>query len=133
MQRELCAIGEGLRNDPARSSPGNNVNQKNFYTGMPPVKVIVIADFDSPHLQMELKNSTDFVVDWDICEKKSHKAVSPLLSCTFMILPRFSAVLSALGNSLDFSGKKLEAWLYLMTRNDCEAEQVTKELEASTG
>jgi predicted transposase/invertase (TIGR01784 family) len=98
---------------------------------MAPVKVIVIADFDSPQLQMELKNSTDVVVDWDICERKSHDVASPLLSWTFLVLPRFSAALSASGNSLDFTGKNLEAWLYLMTRKDCETVRVTKELVAN--
>ena len=127
--RELTAIGERLQN--ASTSQDKDVNQKNFYNGLAPVKVIVIADFDSPQLQMELKNSTDFVVDWDICERKSHDVASPLLSWTFLVLPRFSAALSASGNSLDFTGKNLEAWLYLMTRKDCEAVRVTKELVAN--
>ena len=127
--RELSAIGERLHN--ASTSQDKDVNQKNFYTGLTPVKVIVIADFDSPQLQMELKNSTDFVVDWDICERKSHDVASPLLSWTFLVLPRFSAALSASGNSLDFTGKILEAWLYLMTRQDCETVRVTKELVAN--
>jgi DNA-directed RNA polymerase specialized sigma24 family protein len=52
------------------------------------------------------------------------------MSWTFLVLPRFSAALSASGNSLDFTGKNLEAWLYLMTRNDFEAVRVTKELVA---
>jgi hypothetical protein len=90
------------------------------------VKVIVLLDFDCPQLQKELQNSTDFVVDWDIREKKSHD-----VSWTFLVLPRFSAVLSASGNSLDFTGKNLEAWLYLMTRKDCETVRVTKELVAN--
>jgi len=127
--RELTAIGERLQN--ASTSQDKDVNQKNFYNGLEPVKVIVIADFDSHQLQMELKNSTDFVVDWDICERKSHDVASPLLSWTFLVLPRFSAALSASGNSLDFTGKTLEAWLYLMTRKDCETVQVTKELVAN--
>ena len=129
--RELSAIGERLHNARARSSQGNDVPQKNFYTSMTPVRVIVITDFDSPQLQMELQNSTDFVVDWGICEMKSHVLASPLMSWTFLVLPRFSAALSASGNSLDFTGKNLEAWLYLMTRKDCEAVRVTKELVAN--
>ena len=127
--RELSEIGKRLHNAP--TSRDKDVNRKNFYTGMAPVKVIVIADFDSPQLQMELKNSTDVVVDWDICERKSHDVASPLLSWTFLVLPRFSAALSASGNSLDFTGKNLEAWLYLMTRKDCETVRVTKELVAN--
>jgi hypothetical protein len=98
---------------------------------MTPVRVIVITDFDSPQLQMELQNSTDFVVDWGLCELKSRVLASPLMSWTFLVLPRFSAALSASGNSLDFTGKNLEAWLYLMTRKDCEAVRVTKELVAN--
>jgi predicted transposase/invertase (TIGR01784 family) len=127
--REITAIGERLHNAPTSQDKG--VNQKTFYTGLTPVKVIVIADFDSPLLQTELKNSTDFVVDWNICETKSHDVASPLLSWTFLVLPRFSSALSASGNSLDFTGKTLEAWLYLMTRNDCETVRVTTELVAN--
>ena len=129
--RELSAIGERLHNARARSLQDNDVPQKNFYASMTPVRVIVITDFDSPQLQMELKNSTDFVVDWGLCELKSHVLASPLMSWTYLVLPRFSAALSASGNSLDFTGKNLEAWLYLMTRKDCEAVRVTKELVAN--
>jgi predicted transposase/invertase (TIGR01784 family) len=129
--RELSAIGERLHNARASSLQDSDVSQKNFYTSMTPVKVIVITDFDSPQLQVELQNSTDFVVDWGICELKSHVLTSPLMSWTFVVLPRFSAALSASGNSLDFTGKTLEAWLYLMTRKDCEAVRVTKELVAN--
>ncbi len=53
------------------------------------------------------------------------------MSWTFLVLPRFLAALSASGNSLDFTGKNLEAWLYLMTRKDCEAVLVTKESVAN--
>lgn len=127
--RELSAIGTRLQNAP--TPQGKDVDEKNFYTGLTPVKVIVIADFDSPLLQTELKNSTDFVVDWDICERKSHDVATPLLSWTFLVLPRFSAALSASGNSLDFTGKTLDAWLYLMTRDDRETVRVTKELVAN--
>ena len=129
--RELSAIGERLHNSETSSLQGIDANQKNFYTGMTPVKVIVVADFDSPLLQQELKNSTDFVVDWDICERKSRDVASPLMSWTFLVLPRFSAGLSASGNSLDFTDKHLEAWLYLMTRQDRDTVRVTKELVAN--
>jgi hypothetical protein len=129
--RELSAIGERLYNSETSSLQGIDANQKNFYTGITPVKVIVIADFDSHLLQKELKNSTDFVVDWDICERKSRDVASPLMSWTFLVLPRFSAGLSASGNSLDFTDKNLEAWLYLMTRPDLETVRVTKELVAN--
>lgn len=78
--RELSAIGERLHNARARSSQDNDVPQKNFYSCITPVRVIVITDFDSPQLQMELKNSTDFVVDWGLCELKSHVLASPLMS-----------------------------------------------------
>jgi predicted transposase/invertase (TIGR01784 family) len=129
--RELSAMGERLHNARARSSQqDNDVPQKNVYTSMTPVRVIVISDFDSPQLQMELRNSTDFVVDLGICESKSHVLALPIM-WTFLVLPRFSAALSASGNSLDFTGKNLEAWLYLMTRKDCEAVRVTKELVAN--
>jgi hypothetical protein len=124
--RELSAIGEHLHNLRARSLQDIDVNQKNLYSDLTPVKVIVILDFDCPQLQKELQNSTDFVVDWDIREKKSHD-----VSWTFLVLPRFSAVLSASGNSLDFTGKNLEAWLFLMTREDFETVWVTKELVAN--
>lgn len=43
--REITAIGERLHNAPTSQDKG--VNQKTFYTGLTPVKVIVIADFDS--------------------------------------------------------------------------------------
>lgn len=43
--RELSEIGKRLHNAP--TSRDKDVNRKNFYTGMAPVKVIVIADFDS--------------------------------------------------------------------------------------
>ena len=123
----------------AHTSQDNDVEQKNLYTGIP-VKVIVIADFDSPELHKELKNSSDFVVDWNTCERKSDDVASRrLLSWTFLVLPRFSAALSprfsaALSvseNRLDFTGKVLEAWLFLMTRKDCETVWVTKELVAN--
>jgi hypothetical protein len=127
--RELSMNGERLYND--FNSKGKSAKLGNYYSSLTPVKVIVIADFDSPELQKELKNSTDFIVDWDICERKSHDVSSPLMSWTFLVLPRFSAALSASGNSLDFTGKNLEAWLYLMTRNDLEAVRVTKELVAN--
>jgi PD-(D/E)XK nuclease family transposase len=80
--RELSAIGERLYNSETSSLQGIDANQNNFYTGITPVKVIVIADFDSHLLQKELKNSTDFVVDWDICERKSRDVASPLMSWT---------------------------------------------------
>jgi hypothetical protein len=128
--RELATNGERLYAR-AHTLQDNDVDQKNFYTATTPVKVIVIADFDSPQLQKELNNTTDFVVDWDICERKSHDVASPLLSWTFLVLPRFSAILSASGNRLDFTGKVLEAWLFLMTRNDRETVWVTKELVAN--
>ena len=127
--RELSAIGTRLQNAP--TPQGKDVDEKNFYTGLTPVKVIVIADFDSPQLEMELQNSTDFVVDWGICELKHHVLASPLMSWTYLVLPRFSAALSASGNSLDFTGKTLDAWLYLMTRDDRETVRVTKELVAN--
>ncbi len=127
--RELSAMGERVRN--AFTSQDKDFNRKNFYSGLTPVKVIVIADFDSPQLQLELKNSTDFVVDWNICERKSRDVASPLLSWTFLVLPRFSAALSESGNSLDFRGKNLEAWLYLLTRKDRETVRVTNELVAN--
>jgi len=127
--RELYAIGESLQNVRARSLQDNDVNQKSFYAGITPLKVITIADFDSPQLQMELQNSTDFLVDWGTCQTKS--VASHLLSWTFLVLPRFSAALSASESSLDFTGKTLEAWLYLMTRKDCETVWVTKELVAN--
>ena len=77
---------------------------------------------------MELKNSTDVAVNWDISERKSHAVASPMSAWTFVVHPRFSAAAAASGNSLDFTGKTLEAWLYLMTRKDCETVRVTKEL-----
>jgi predicted transposase/invertase (TIGR01784 family) len=128
--REISAIGERFHNARARSLQDNDVPQKNFYSSITPVRVVVIADFDSPQLQMELQNPTDFVVDLGLCELKSQVLASPLMSWTFLVLPRFLA-LSASGNSLDFTGKNLEAWLYLMTRKDCEAVRVTKELVAN--
>ncbi len=129
--RELSAMGERFHNERAGPSRDNDGKQKNFYACMTPVKVIVIADFDSPHFQTDVKNSTDFVVDWGLQEMKSHVVASPLLSWTFLVLPRFLAALSASGNCLDFTGRSLEAWLYLMTRKDCEIVQVTKELVAN--
>ena len=46
--RELSAIGERLHNARARSLQDNDVPQKNFYSSMTPVRVIIILQISTP-------------------------------------------------------------------------------------
>ena len=131
--RELTAIGKRLYRA-ANSSSGYGPDalvQKTYYAGLRPVKMIVILDFDSLELQKELENSRDAVVHWKIREDASLRVASNMMSWTYVILPRFSSSLPPSENHLDFTGKVLEAWLYLMTREDSERVLVTKELVAN--
>jgi predicted transposase/invertase (TIGR01784 family) len=128
--RELEKVGQrnfasaqGLQDGPARAKA-----HRDHYKLLNPIKVITILNFDV--LEEELKNGSDVVVDWEIRERKSNKVASRLLSWTFVILPRYLKQLESLQSPLNFSGNKLGAWLYLMTRTDKEVVAVTDELVA---
>ncbi len=94
------------------------------YQRLDPVKVITLLDFDNEVAEGELCNGKDLVVHWDICERGSKNISSNLLSWTYVMLPRFLKTLKK-NDPLDFRGRPLEAWLYLMTREDEEQVRVT--------
>ncbi len=100
------------------------------YRALDPVKVITILDFDEPVTQREMHNSQDLLVHWDICERVSKEIASPLLSWTYVMLPRFKREFATQLQQRDFSDDPLGAWLFLMTREDEEKVRVTDELVA---
>ena len=100
------------------------------YRALDPVKVITILDFDEPITQREMKNGRDLLVHWDICERESKEIASPLLSWTYVMLPRFKQVFARQLDALDFSNDPLGAWLFLITRDDKEEVRVTEQLVA---
>ena len=124
--RELTAIGE-LSYDTA-SKITNKEEKRKFkksqYENLVPVKTIVILDFEPDD---DFVNKDDIIVHWDIAERKSGKIADTLLSWTFVVLPRFNPVLEPKFKA----ASKLEAWLYLLTREDNEKVTVTKEMVAN--
>jgi predicted transposase/invertase (TIGR01784 family) len=127
--RELAAMGErNYRKALAQASSELRTKaHKEHYQRLDPVKVVTILDFDTPKTGEELKNNHDILVHWDIRERQSKDIATPLLSWTYVLLPRFAATLPE-NARLDFRGRPLEAWLYLMTRDDKEKVMVTQEL-----
>ncbi len=124
--RELTAIGE-LSYDTA-SKITNKREKRQFkksqYDNLVPVKTIVVLDFEPGG---KFDNKDDIVVHWDIVERKKGKVAETLLSWTFVILPRFNPMLEPKFKATS----KLEAWLYLLTREDNEKVTVTKEMVAN--
>lgn len=127
--RELAAMGERNYKKALEQTTEDlrKKAHKEHYHRLDPVRVVTILDFDSPKTKEELKNSHDVVVNWEIRERQSLEIASPLLSWTYVMLPRFLNTLPV-GQKLDFRGKPLDAWLYLMTREDKEKILVTNEL-----
>jgi hypothetical protein len=126
--RELCLMGE--RNYKKALEAENKERKKlhlRHYQRLDPVKVVTVLDFDSLKGQEDFCNSKDIVFHWDICERRSKKISSKLLSWTYVILPRFLEKYKK-KESRNFKGKPLDAWLYLMTREDQEKVLVTKEI-----
>lgn len=124
--RELAMMGE--RNYKKALEIENSVDRQKaharHYQRLDPVKVVSILDFDNSATAEELCNAKDIVVHWDICERESNKTSSNLLSWTYVMLPRFAEKLKQ-NKSLDFRDQPLDAWLYLMTREDEEQVRVT--------
>lgn len=133
--RELAAMGERnyRRSIEEPNKEAEQSAQRAHYQRLDPVKVVTILDFDYPKTREELRNVDDILVHWDICERSSKDVASQLLSWTYVILPRFEAKLNKQkhkSGSLDFRDKPLDAWLYLMTRQDEEKVMVTPNLVA---
>ena len=124
--RELAMVGE--RNYKRALEIKNSEDRKKaharHYQRLDPVKVITLLDFDNEVAAGELCNGKDVIVHWDICERGSKNISSNLLSWTYVMLPRFLKTLKK-NDPLDFRGRPLEAWLYLMTREDEEQVRVT--------
>ena len=132
--RELCRIGE-RNNDMVKKEENAKERyrmEESYYQDLDCVKVICILDFDSKTLENKLGNERDILVHWNVCEQTTHKIVSELQSWTFVVLPRFIKQLHSMGKPLDFNGSDLDAWLYLLTRGDCELVEVTDKLISGT-
>jgi len=128
--RELTALGrafhearENLNDSKARKQAG-----RTYYEDLKPVRVVTILGFDPYE---KLLNQQKKVVYWDICERDSKDIASPLMSWTYVVLPRFKESIPTAGSSnLDFQDDLLSAWLYLLTRKDSEKVKVTPQLVA---
>eukprot|EP00961_Rhodomonas_salina_P295549 3935556-Rhodomonas_salina.1 len=127
--RQLMKAGvfmqRSIKNEAAKRKENNEslqIGSNDFYRRLDPVKVVTILNFDPT--ADSVHNTEDFVVHWDITERRTHRIASNLLSWTFVILPRFT---KELGNAdiperCNFLKREdvLGGWLYFLSRIDCE-------------
>ncbi len=93
--RELVNVARELHDSIKAPADNDAIKKakKTFYYDMKAVKVVCILNFDSESLAEQLRNNSDVVVNWDICEQKLKQQANPLMAWTFVILPRFEKLL----------------------------------------
>ena len=127
--RELANVGRELHdaNSGIIDAAAKAKAKQHYYSNIEAVKVVCIMNFDSETLARQLQNQRDVVVHWGICEMANRTEASPLMSWTFVVLPRFDQILRNM-EPIDLRQNLAYPWLYLLTRSEGEEVELNEEI-----